>query len=195
MFKRFFAVYGDDFRLLSGKTAYIIPKEQETKPSRKQEKQRQNDRPREKRSEGLEIITDPIQTQHLINKLINSAREKIEILFSSINLFYYYNHHKKTEEGFQLLERVAAKKGLDVKIITPDKNIKEISSKINNKKLPDIQIRYIEETCFLGNKIMLLLVDGKQSLALQLREKDEEYAEGAPTAGYNVMNKHQVSSE
>ena len=195
MFKRFLAVYGDDFGLLSGKTAHIIPKEQEIKLSRKQEKQRRNDRPRERRSESVKIIKDPTQIQELFNELINSARVKIEILFSSINLFYYYNHHKKTEEGFQLLERVAAKKGLDVKIITPDKNIKEISSKINNKKLPDIQIRYIEETCFLGNKIMLLLVDGKHSLALQLREKEEEYAEGAPTAGYNVMNKHQDTSE
>src|SRR5919109_123170 len=196
MFKRFFAVYGDDFRLLSGKTAYILPKEQETKPSRKQEKQRQNDRPREKRSEGLEIITDLIQTQHLVNKLINSAREKIEILFSSINLFYYYNHHKKTEEGFQLLETVAAKKGLDVKIITPsDKNIKEISSKTNTQKLPNIQIRYIEEIRFLDNKIILLVVDGKQSLALQLKEKKEEYTEEDLTAGYNITNKHQDTSE
>jgi two-component system, OmpR family, sensor histidine kinase VicK len=197
MFKRFLAVYGEDFRLLSGKTAYIIPKEQEIKLSRKQEKQRRKDRPREKRSESVKIIKDPIQTQELFNKLINSAREQIEILFSSINLFYYYNRHKKnSEEGFQLLERVAAKKGLDVKIITSsDKNIKEISSKINANKLPDIQIRCIEETRFLDNKIMLLIVDGKQSLALQLKEKEEEYTEGALTADYNVTNKHQDTSE
>lgn len=197
MFKRFLAIYGDDFRLLSGNTAYIIPKEQEIKLGRKQEKQRRDNRPREKRLESVGIIKDPTQTQELFNELINSAREKIEILFSSINLFYYYNRHKKnSEEGFQLLERVAAKKGLNVKIITPsDKNIKEISSKINAKKLSDVQIRCIEETRFLDNKIMLLVVDGKQSLALQLKEKEEEYKDGALTPGYNVTNGHQDTSE
>jgi two-component system, OmpR family, sensor histidine kinase VicK len=197
MFKRFLAIYGDDFRLLSGNTAFIIPKEQEIKLGRKQEKQRRDNRPREKRLESVGIIKDPTQTQELFNELINSAREKIEILFSSINLFYYYNRHKKnSEEGFQLLERVAAKKGLNVKIITPsDKNIKEISSKINAKKLSDVQIRCIEGTRFLDNKIMLLVVDGKQSLALQLKEKEEEYKDGALTPGYNVTNGHQDTSE
>lgn len=197
MFKRFLAIYGDDFRLLSGKTAYIIPKEQGIKLGRKQEKQRRDNRPREKRLESVGIIKDPTQTQELFNELINSAREKIEILFSSINLFYYYNRHKNnSEEGFQFLERVAAKKGLNVKIITPsDKNIKEISSKINAKKLSDVQIRCIEETRFLESKIMLLVVDGKQSLALQLKEKEEEYKDGALTPGYNVTNGHQDTSE
>src|SRR5215208_558513 len=197
MFKRFLAIYGDDFRLLSGKTAYIIPKEQGIKLGRKQEKQRRDNRPREKRLESVGIIKDPTQTQELFNELINSARDKIEILFSSINLFYYYNRHKNnSEEGFQFLERVAAKKGLNVKIITPsDKNIKEISSKINAKKLSDVQIRCIEETRFLESKIMLLVVDGKQSLALQLKEKEEEYKDGALTPGYNVTNGHQDTSE
>jgi two-component system, OmpR family, sensor histidine kinase VicK len=189
MFKRFLAVYGDDFRLLSGKTAHISPKQQEIKLSRKQEKQRRNDRPRERRSESVKIIKDPTQIQELFNELINSARVKIEILFSSINLFYYYN-------PLQPLDRVAPKRGLNVKIITPsDKNIKEISSKINTKKSSDIQIRCIEDTRFLDNKIMLLVVDGKQSLALQLKEKEEEYTEAALTSGYNVMNKNQDTSE
>ena len=196
MFKRFLAVYGDDFKLLSGKTAYIIPKEQEIKLSRKQEKQRRNDGSREKRSETV-IIKDLIQIQELFNELINSAREKIEILFSSIDLFYYYDHHKKKSQGgFQLLESSAAKNGLDVKIITPsDKNIKEISSKTNTQKLPNIQIRCIEKTRFLDNKIILLVVDGKQSLALQLKEKKEEYSKEALIAPYNIMNKQQDTSE
>jgi signal transduction histidine kinase len=196
MFKRFLAVYGDDFKLLSGKTTYIIPKEQEIKESGKQEKQRRNDRSREKRSETV-IIKDLIQIQELFNELINSAREKIEILFSSIDLFYYYHHHKKKSQGgFQLLESAAAKKGLDVKIITPsDKNIKEIPSKTNTQKLPNIQIRCIEETRFLDNKIILLVVDGKQSLALQLKEKKEEYTKEALIAPYNIMNKQQDTSE
>ena len=98
MFKRFLAVYGDDFKLLSGKTTYIIPKEREIKESRKQEKQRRNDGSREKRSETV-IIKDLIQIQELFNELINSAREKIEILFSSIDLFYYYDHNKKNLRG------------------------------------------------------------------------------------------------
>lgn len=192
MFKRFLAVYGDDFRLLSGKTAYIIPKEQQIKESGILEKQRRNDKPRGKRPESVKVIKDPIQIQELFNEIINSAREKIEILFSSIDLFYYYHCPKrKSDGGFQLLERAAAKKGLDVKIITPsDKNIKEISSKTNS-----IQIRCIEESRFLDNKIILLVVDRKQSLALQRKEKKEEYTEEALTAGYNITNKRQDRSE
>ena len=96
---------------------------------------------------------------------------------------------------FQLLERATAKKDLDVKIIIPlDKNIKDISSKTNAQELLNIQIRYIEETRFLDNKIILLVVDRKQSLALQL-EKKEEYAEDALTEGYNITNKHKGTSK
>ncbi|HEV2876836.1 MAG TPA: HAMP domain-containing sensor histidine kinase, partial [Nitrososphaeraceae archaeon] len=72
---------------------------------------------------------------------------------------------------FKLFETPATEKGLDLKIITPaDEEIKAIFARRSPNELPSIQIRYIEEMGLLNNDIMILVVDGKQSLAIKLKE-------------------------
>ena len=112
--------------------------------------------------------------QKFLNELINSAREKIQILFSSTNLFYHYipYYKKESQGGFQIGEK--ANKGIGVKIITPaEKMTSGMCFKSNTLESLDIQIRYIEEIDFLDNNIILLVVDGKHSLAINLKEEKE----------------------
>jgi two-component system, OmpR family, sensor histidine kinase VicK len=172
IFKRFLAIYGDDFGQPFGQTASIFPTEREFKAIKKREKKRRRVVNSQETSEFVSIIQDPIQVQKLLNELINSAREKIQILVSSTNLFYHYIPYYKKEShgGFQIGEKT--KKGIDVKIITPaEKRTSGMSFKSNTLESLEIQIRYIEEIDFLDNNIILLVVDGKHSLAINLKEE------------------------
>jgi signal transduction histidine kinase len=179
IFQRFLAIYGDEFGQPSGQTTYIYPIGRENKRRAVNSQET---------SEIVSIIQDPIQVQKLFNKLLNSARERIQILVSSTNLFYHYfpNYKKESQEGFQIGEK--ANKGIVVKIITPsEKRTSGICPESKTQELPNIQIRYIEEIDFLDNKIILLIVDGKHSLAINLKEKNEN-KDKATQSGYSTTS-------
>ena len=174
IFQRFLAIYGDEFGQPPGQTTSINPIGGDFKAIHKHEKNRSRVDTSQETSEVVSIIQDPIQVQKFFNELINSAREKIQILFSSTNLFYqYFPYYKKESQGgFQLREK--ANKGIVVKIITPaEKMTNGMCSKSDIQESLNIQIRYIEEIDFLDNTIILLVVDGKHSLAINLKEKKE----------------------
>jgi Xaa-Pro aminopeptidase len=113
MFKRFLAVYGNDFKHFLGQEQYIsdpfwdrvIPKEEEIKEIKKQEANEGQVRTEAKRTETIKIIKDPIEIQKLRNELIKSAKEEIEITFSDANIFHQY----QASGSFQLLKEAAAK--------------------------------------------------------------------------------------
>ena len=124
--------------------------------------------------------------QKFFNDLINSATEKIQILFSSSKLFYlYFPYYKKESRGgFQIEDK--ANKSIVVKIITPvEKMTSGMRSKSDTQESLDIQIRYIEEIDFLNNNIILLVVDGKHSLAINLKEKKEN-RDKATVSDYSI---------
>lgn len=174
IFKRFFAIYGDDFGQTVGQTTSIFPTGREIKTIKKREKNRRRVVKSQETSEIVRIIKDPIQVQKFFNVLINSATEKIQILFSPTNLFYlYFPYYKKESQGgFQIGDK--ANKSIVVKIITPaEKMTSGMCSKSDTQESLDIHIRYIEEIDFLDNNIILLVVDGKHSLAINLKEKKE----------------------
>jgi hypothetical protein len=126
--------------------------------------------------------------QKFFNELINSAREKIQILFSSTNLFYHYfpYYKKESQGGFQIGEK--ANKGIVVKIIIPtEKMTSGRCSKSDIQESLDIRIRNIEEIDFLDNTIILLVVDGKRSLAINLKEKKEN-KDKATVSGHSTTS-------
>ena len=173
MFKRFHAIYGDDFEELSGSPPRTAMATQETKVEGIEKKVKQRDRSRREKSEVVRIIKDPIELLRLSYELVSSAREEVQIVFSSARLFnYYYHYHRKSQGLSTLIEMPATtNRVLDVKIITPsDEEIKAIFARRSSNGTPRIQIRYIEEIGLLNNDIMLLVVDGKQSLAIKLKE-------------------------
>jgi signal transduction histidine kinase len=174
MFKRFRSVYGDSkFKELLGQEQYIsdpfwnkvIPTEQEIREIENEESEK---------SENiiLQIIRDPAEVQKLGFELIRSAKEEISIIFSTANAF----HRLMRVGGGQLLREVTmAKRGLNIRILTPpDERIKEVSSELK-QQLKKIEVRHIEES--LQTKVTVLIVDRKYSLSIELKDdtNDSEY--------------------
>lgn len=167
MFKRFRSVYGDSkFKELLGQEQYIsdpfwnkvIPTEQEIREIEKEESEK---------SENiiLQIIRDPAEVQKLGFELIRSAKEEISIIFSTANAF----HRLIRIGGGQLLREVTiAKRGLNIRILTPpDERIKEVSSELK-QQLKKIEVRHIEES--LQTKVTVLIVDRKYSLSIEFKD-------------------------
>ena len=167
MFKRLRSVYGDSkFKELLGQEQYIsdpfwnkvIPTEQEIREIAKEESEK---------SENiiLQIIRDPAEVQKLGFELIRSAKEEISIIFSTANAF----HRLIRIGGGQLLREVTmAKRGLNIRILTPpDERIKEVSSELK-QQLKKIEVRHIEES--LQTKVTVLIVDRKYSLSIEFKD-------------------------
>ena len=174
MFKRFRSVYGDSkFKELLGQEQYIsdpfwnkvIPTEQEIREIEKEGSEK---------SENiiLQIIRDPDEVQKLGFELMRSAKEEISIIFSTANAF----HRQIRVGGGQLLREVTrAKRGLNVRILTPpDERIKKVSSELK-QELKKIEVRYVEES--LQTKVIVLIVDRKYSLSIEFKDdtKDSVY--------------------
>ncbi|HEX5891296.1 MAG TPA: ATP-binding protein [Nitrososphaeraceae archaeon] len=167
MFKRFRSVYGDSkFKELLGQEQYIsdpfwnkvIPTEQEIREIEKEESEK---------SENiiLQIIRDPAEVQKLGFELIRSAKEEISIIFSTANAF----HRLIRIGGGQLLREVTmAKRGLNIRILTPpDERIKEVSSELK-QQIKKIEVRHIEES--LQTMVTVLIVDRKYSLSIEFKD-------------------------
>jgi two-component system, OmpR family, sensor histidine kinase VicK len=188
MFKRFHAIYGDDFEELSGAPPLTATSTQEIKVKGKERRVKQRDRLRRETSEVVRIIKDPLELLRMSYEVVSSARKEIQIVFSSARLFNYYYHYQKKSYGlFKLFEMPATEKGLDVKIITPsDEEIKTIFTRRSSNELPHFQMRYIEEIGLLSNEIMLMVVDGKQSLAIKLKE-NRQVADSSESKDYHAV--------
>src|SRR5918994_1617953 len=191
MFKRFHAIYGDDFEELSGNQARTATAAQ-THTETKEKKIKQGGRLRREKPEVVKIIKDPLELLRLSYELVSSARKEIQLVFSSARLFNYYYHYKrKSSSLFKLFELQATEKGLDVKIITPsDEEIMAVFARRSQSELPRIQIRYIEEIGLLNNDIMILVVDGKQSLAIKLKE-NRQVADSSESKDYHNVAQNQ----
>src|SRR5918996_2018637 len=193
MFKRFHAIYGDDFEELSGNPPRTTTTAtQEIKVQKFEKKIKQRVRLRREKPEVVKIIKDPLELLRLSYELVSSASKEIQLVFSSARLFtYYYHYHRKSSGLFKLFEMPATKIGLDIKIITPfDVEIKTIFGRRSANELPRIQIRYIEEIGHLNNDIMILVVDGKQSLAIKLNE-NRQVADSSESKDYHDVAQNQ----
>ena len=167
MFKRFRSVYGNKFNELLGQEQYIsdpfwnkvIPNEQEIREIEKEESSKSED------DIILQIIRDPAEVQKLGFELIRSAKDEVLIIFSTSNAFHIQEHIG----GIQLLrEVITTQRGLDIRILTPaDERIKETSSELRHQ-LKKIEFRHIEES--LQSKVIVLVVDRKYSLAIELKD-------------------------
>src|SRR5919106_898382 len=195
MFKRFHAIYGDDFEELSGNQARTATAAQEIKIETKEKKIKQGGRLRREKPEVVKIIKDPLELLRLSYELVRSTRKEIQLVFSSARLFNYYYHYQRKSSGlFKLFEMPATEnESLDVKIITPsDEEIEAIFTRRSPNELPRIQIRYIEEMGLLNNDIMILVVDGKQSLAIKLKENIEgQVADSSESKDYHDVAQNQ----
>ena len=74
MFKRFHAIYGDDFEELSGAQPLTATSTQEVRVNGKERRVKQRDRLRRETSDVVKIIKDPIELLRLSYELVSSSR-------------------------------------------------------------------------------------------------------------------------
>ncbi len=173
MFKRFMSVYKNSFKEdLLGQQQFIsdpfwdrvIPKEHEIKEVEEG-----------LQTEIIKVIRDSNEIQKLGFDLLRSAKENVEIIFSTANAF----HRQKRIGGIiQLLEEIkTSDKNLNVRILSPtDDDIKKSISPWLKERL-DIDVRNIDEYLRSDTTITLLLVDRRFSLSVELKDgtKNENY--------------------
>lgn len=190
MFKRFHAIYGNDFEELSGNPPRTAIATQEIKVETIEKKIKQRGKLRRGKPEVVKTIKDPLELLRLSYELVTSARKEIQLVFSSARLFnYYYRYQRKSSGLFKIFETPATERGLDVKIITPsDEEIEAIFAR--RLMPPRIQIRYIEEIGVLKNDIMIMVLDGNQSLAIKLKE-NRQFADSSENKDYHDIAQNQ----
>jgi two-component system, OmpR family, sensor histidine kinase VicK len=125
-------------------------------------------------SEGIEIIQDPVEVQKLGFRLIQTALKEILVVYSTANAF----HRQEYAGSIRLLIEAATKRGVKVRILTPeDEIILEIARKLNMvqgaRQLHEkIGIRYIQPHS--QTKVSILIVDKKYSLAIELKDDTKQ---------------------
>ena len=125
-------------------------------------------------SEEIEIIQDPVEVQKLLFNLIQTAKEEILVMCSTANAF----HRQEHAGTIHLLREAATKKGVKVRILTPeDELILETERKVKivqESKQPHekIGIRFIQP--HLQTKVSILIVDKKYSLTAELKDDTKQ---------------------
>ncbi|HXX97427.1 MAG TPA: ATP-binding protein [Candidatus Bathyarchaeia archaeon] len=121
-------------------------------------------------SEEIEIIQDAVEAQKLLFNLIQTAKEEILVMCSTANAF----HRQEHAGTIHLLREAATKKGVKVRILTPeDELILETERKmkiVQELRQPHekIGIRFIQP--HLQTKVSILIVDKKYSLTAELKD-------------------------
>ena len=125
-------------------------------------------------SEGIEIIQDPVEVQKLGFRLIQTALKEILVVYSTANAF----HRQEHAGSIRLLLEAATKRGVKVRILTPeDELILEIARKLNmvqeaRQPHEKISIRHIQPHS--QTKVSILIVDKKYSLAIELKDDTKQ---------------------
>jgi two-component system, OmpR family, sensor histidine kinase VicK len=118
--------------------------------------------------EFIETIQDPEEIQNLISKVINSAAEEIDVVFSTANSFKRY----EKEGGIELLSRKAIE-GVKVRILLNqnDDNIQQSIERLI-KTHPQITIKSLDKS--VRTKVTTILADNELSLVIELKDDTQE---------------------
>jgi signal transduction histidine kinase len=126
-------------------------------------------------SEEIEMIQDAVEIQRLAFSLIQTAKEEILVMYSTANAF----HRQEQEGGLQLLKEAAMKRGVKIRILTPEDELNlESARKLmmlqqeSHQPLEDIGIKYIQP--HLQIQVSILIVDKKYCLAIELKDDTKQ---------------------
>ena len=126
--------------------------------------------------EVMEILSDSDQIDTLAFDLIKSARNEILIMFTISNPFIQQQKIK----GLELLQGAALLNKVMIKILTsPDEQINEWLRSIG--PVGEIETRNIEPV--LHTNIVILVVDRKFCLIVEVKERSEEISSGTTGLG------------
>jgi signal transduction histidine kinase len=145
--------------------------------------------------EIISLLKDSFQIQQLINHLIGSAKDDISLAIptTATDIFFHPQGQASSfscSVFFQQIKDVAtANKKLDVKILSNaggskdevEKNNEQreeegetILSSLKQEEMPNIHVKYIEQDySSLNENMVILVVDRKSSLAIELEENRE----------------------
>jgi sugar-specific transcriptional regulator TrmB len=127
--------------------------------------------------EFIETIQDPAEIQRLVLRVISSATEEIDILFSTPNSFKRYER-----EGIIELLRKKTKEGVRVRILlSQDDDIRQSIRRLS-KMHPQINIRELDKS--IKTKVITILADRELSLVVELNDdfkQDNNEAMGLAT--------------
>ena len=115
--------------------------------------------------EFTEIIRNADESQSLEWHLLETAKEEIQIIYSTVKAY-------KLQENLGVMDYISelAKRGINVRMLTPKDSSIEKSLQ-NLKDNTNIDINYIEIESGIKNKY--LITDRKNSLVIELKDKDD----------------------
>ncbi len=116
-----------------------------------------------------ERIAEAIETQRLINKIINSATDEILLLFSTTNSFMRAEH-----DGLLSLLRDASNRGVKVRLLLhiDDDNLREKLQEEMRKNFASLSIQYMRKP--LERTITTLVRDRQVCLLIKVNDDSKE---------------------
>jgi len=125
--------------------------------------------------QDIDIIHNPEEVKKLLYELIQSAREEILGVFSTVNAF----HRQEHAGSLQLLKERVGLQGIKARILVPADNlIKQTINELERGQLSNkINIRLIEPT--MQTKVSILVIDRKYSLVIELKDDTKQTVEEA----------------
>jgi hypothetical protein len=133
--------------------------------------------------EFIETIQCPYEAQKLIFDTIKSATEEIEIIFSTSNTLYRYEHEAILLE--LLKEKVTTssiKHNIKIRILVPDNNsikrgkLQQLLTKGQGQGVEQgqqeniINIKYLRNSSLQGHKLTTLIVDNQFAITAELND-------------------------
>ena len=132
-------------------------------------------------SANIEIIRDTRESIKRSFDLVQSAREEVLKIFSSITAF-----RRQVRVGVLRLFKESIEHGVDVRVLIPG-DYQQITQIINevNLVLPELSIRGVDKS--LQNTIGILVIDRQESLILETKDdtKDSSYEAAGLGAYYD----------
>lgn len=134
--------------------------------------------------EFMETILDPNDAQRLIFDTVRSSSEEIQIIFSTSNTPYRYEHEAMLlnllkEKMISLNKR---DNEIKIRIIIPETSSlnKEklhklllVNDKERGQESSAISIKYLSRAHFRNNKLTTLIVDNEFAITVELRDSNE----------------------
>jgi hypothetical protein len=129
--------------------------------------------------EFIETIQNPIEIKNLVHKVIDSATEQLDVIFSTSNSFIGYKR-----EGIIDLLTQKADNGINVRILIKDNSIE--NDVVYLIKHLNVKVQYLNKS--IKTKVTTLLADNNLSLVIE--QKDEAglatYSNSEPTVLSNA---------
>jgi two-component system sensor histidine kinase VicK len=118
----------------------------------------------------IEIIHDPRESLQRAWRLVSSARQEVQLMFSTANAF-----RRQLKMGGMDVITKAVSAGAKVKILIPDDEMIEQTLARAKEALPAAEIRTVDKS--LQTRITILVSDQRECMVFELRDdtKDDSY--------------------